>query len=68
MILAGAAFRCRRARPGVHCIIQVRESGMLVGMKNAVELVGDLNDYYDFAVNTECHEQDECGVRATGTP
>ncbi|CAM9517248.1 unnamed protein product, partial [Scytosiphon promiscuus] len=41
---------------------KVHESGMLVGMKNAFELVGDMSEDYDFAVSEECHEWDECNV------
>lgn len=37
---------------------------MLVGMKNAFELVGDMSDDYDFAISEECHEWDECNVSA----
>jgi len=35
---------------------------MLVGMKNAIELLGDLSSYYDFAINEECWQWNECGV------
>lgn len=35
---------------------------MLVGMKNAIELLGDLSSYYDFAINEECWQWDECEV------
>lgn len=35
---------------------------MLVGMKNALALMDDLNNHYDFAVNEECHDWDECDV------
>lgn len=34
---------------------------MKVGMKNAIELLDDLSGFYDFAINEECHEWDECG-------
>lgn len=40
--------------PQVH-----EESGMLVGLKNAFELLGDTSEDYDFAVSEECHEWDE---------
>lgn len=35
---------------------------MHVGMKNAIELLGDLSDYYDFGINESCHVWNECGV------
>lgn len=35
---------------------------MKVGMKNAIELLGDLHEYFDFAINEECHQWNECGV------
>lgn len=44
------------------CTYQVHEHGMKVGMKNAVELMDATSDLYDFAINEECHEHDECGV------
>lgn len=35
---------------------------MKVALKNAVELVAELADYFDFAVNEECNQWDECDV------
>lgn len=35
---------------------------MHVGLKNAIELIGDLSDYYDFGINESCHVWNECGV------
>ena len=35
---------------------------MKVALKNAVELAVDLADYFDFAVNEECNQWNECGV------
>lgn len=35
---------------------------MRVGLKNAVEIVEDLVDCFDFAVNESCNQFDECGV------
>lgn len=35
---------------------------MRCAMKNAVELVPVIGSMYDFAINEECHEWDECGV------
>ncbi|CAM9572662.1 unnamed protein product, partial [Ectocarpus fasciculatus] len=40
----------------------VRENGMHVGLKNAIELLGDLSDYYDFGINESCHVWNECGA------
>ena len=36
------------------------ERGLLVGLKNALDLIPDLVDHFDFAVNEQCHEYDEC--------
>jgi hypothetical protein len=35
-----------------------------IGLKNALELIPDLVDEVDFAVNEQCHEYDECDVYA----
>ncbi|CAN0488116.1 unnamed protein product [Ectocarpus sp. 12 AP-2014] len=35
---------------------------MHVGMKNAIELLGVLSDYYDFGINESCHVWNECGA------
>lgn len=35
---------------------------MKVGMKNAIELMDATSELYDFALNEECFEYDECGV------
>lgn len=37
-----------------------RERGLLVGLKNDVDQLGDLAGEFDFAVNEQCHEFDEC--------
>ena len=34
--------------------------GLAVGLKNVVELIGELGAEFDFAVNEQCHEYDEC--------
>jgi hypothetical protein len=36
------------------------QRGLLVGLKNSGDQVVDLVDYFDFAVNEQCHEFDEC--------
>ena len=34
--------------------------GLSVGLKNDLPQIPDLIDYYDFAVNEQCHQYDEC--------
>ena len=36
------------------------ERGLAVALKNDVEQVDDLVDYFDFSINEECFEYDEC--------
>lgn len=36
--------------------------GLAVGLKNALDLVPELVDGFDFAVNEQCHEFDECAA------
>lgn len=36
--------------------------GLSVGLKNDLDQVADLIDYYDFAVNEQCFEYEECEV------
>jgi hypothetical protein len=38
--------------------------GLSVALKNDLEQVVQLVDYYDFSVNEQCHEFDECGLLA----
>lgn len=38
--------------------------GLTIGLKNALELIPDLVGSFDFAVNEQCAEYDECGVYA----
>lgn len=38
---------------------------MLVGMKSALDLIGDVGDYYDFAVSVECLVRDVCDVSSS---
>lgn len=38
------------------------ERSLGFGLKNAVDLVGDLVDEVDFAVNEQCHQYDECAL------
>jgi len=34
--------------------------GLSIGMKNAVDIVDDMEEYYDFAVNEGCYKYEEC--------
>lgn len=43
---------------------QVRAAGMRVGLKNAVELIPTVVNYFDFAINESCNEYNECDVGA----
>lgn len=43
----------------------VQASGMKVALKNSVEIVEDLVDCFDFAVNESCNQYDECGIYTT---
>ncbi|MDH3752515.1 MAG: endo alpha-1,4 polygalactosaminidase [Acidimicrobiia bacterium] len=36
------------------------DRGLLIGLKNALDQIPDLVDQFDFAVNEQCHEYDEC--------
>jgi hypothetical protein len=36
------------------------ERGLLIGLKNALELIQELEPVFDFALNEQCHEYDEC--------
>jgi hypothetical protein len=36
--------------------------GLAVGLKNDLDQLAQLVDYFDFALNEECHEFDECDV------
>ncbi|MEZ5250470.1 MAG: endo alpha-1,4 polygalactosaminidase [Ilumatobacteraceae bacterium] len=37
-----------------------RERGLLIGLKNDLDQIDDLVSEFDFAVNEQCHEFDEC--------
>ena len=43
------------------------QRGLSVGLKNDLEQIDDLVAYFDFAVNEECHEYDECDAMAPFT-
>ena len=40
------------------------DRGLLIGLKNDLDQIADLVDVFDFAVNEQCHEFDECEVYA----
>ncbi|RVT52217.1 endo alpha-1,4 polygalactosaminidase [Rubrivivax albus] len=46
---------------------QARARGLAVGLKNDVDQLDALVDDFDFAVNEQCHEYDECGGYAVFT-
>ncbi len=39
---------------------EARKRGLAVGLKNDLEQVKDLVDYFDFVINEQCFEYDEC--------
>lgn len=41
--------------------IEARKRGLSVGLKNDVDQIIELEPFFDFAVNEECHEYNECG-------
>lgn len=41
---------------------RAHQRGLAVGLKNDLEQVPDLVEYYDFEVNEQCHEYDECDL------
>lgn len=43
------------------------DRGLLIGLKNDLDQIPDLVDLFDFAVNEQCHEYDECEVYAAFT-
>lgn len=43
-----------------HLANYAHEQGLAVGLKNDMDQAADLVAYYDFMVNEECHEYDEC--------
>lgn len=46
---------------------QAHLRGLTVGLKNAGDQVPDLVDYFDFELNEQCHEYDECDQLAPFT-
>jgi len=41
---------------------EAHKLGLSIGLKNDLEQINDLVDYFDFAVNEECHQYDECDM------
>jgi hypothetical protein len=39
---------------------EAHQRGLSVGLKNDLDQIPELVDYFDFAVNEQCHEYDEC--------
>jgi hypothetical protein len=39
---------------------EAHERGLSIGLKNDVDQINDLVDYFDFAINEQCFEYDEC--------
>ena len=42
--------------------IMAHENGLGVGLKNDLDQVSELIDYFDFAVNEQCYQYNECNV------
>lgn len=42
--------------------IQAHLRGLAVGLKNDVDQINELVDYFDFAVNEQCYEYNECAT------
>jgi hypothetical protein len=41
---------------------EAHERGLSVGLKNDLDQISDLIDFFDFQVNEQCHEFDECAA------
>jgi hypothetical protein len=37
-----------------------KDNGLAIGLKNAIDMIPDVLDVIDFAVNEQCHEEKEC--------
>jgi len=46
---------------------QARARGLAVGLKNDIDQLDALEPYFDFAVNEQCHQYDECSGYAVFT-
>jgi hypothetical protein len=43
---------------------EAHKQGLSVGLKNDVEQIGALHSHFDWALNEECLDYDECGEYA----
>lgn len=50
-----------------HLANAAHERGLAVGLKNSGDQAAELVDYYDFSLNEQCHEYDECDQLAPFT-
>ncbi|MCB1936649.1 MAG: endo alpha-1,4 polygalactosaminidase, partial [Nitrosomonas sp.] len=41
---------------------EAHKRGLSVGLKNDLDQIPELVDFYDFSVNEQCHEFDECNT------
>ncbi len=41
---------------------EAHKMGLLIGLKNDLNQINDLVDYFDFSVNEECHQYNECDL------
>ena len=39
---------------------EAKKRGLSIGLKNDLEQIAELHPYFDFAINEECHQYDEC--------
>lgn len=46
---------------------EAHDRNLSVGLKNDLDQLGALVEYYDFAVNEQCYQYDECGVYSVFT-
>ena len=44
------------------------ERGLSIGLKNDLDQVADLVDHFDFAINEECCQYEECDAAGTVRP
>ncbi len=47
-----------------HIANEAHRRGLAVGLKNDLDQIGTLEPFFDFALNEQCHEYDECGLLA----
>ncbi|GBG31577.1 Hypothetical Protein FCC1311_078012 [Hondaea fermentalgiana] len=61
---AGSAYQAMQLQIEYNTwqVTKAREQGLLIGLKNSLQLVSSMASLYDFAVNEECVVNDECGL------